>query len=136
MQANAEAYNDVAKDVNKSLESQGLEHELEDAEKIKKVATQMQKIEAKMNALLKSLKRDENDFDALTSLKKKDKLKCFFKMFMSSVGRKHGDKNPVLDAAEDKLGNMVICAPVVVKNSRLAQMIADFYVKKDGCAYI
>ena len=60
----------------------------------------------------------------------------FFKLFISSTGRKTKGKNPVLFADSDKLGNMAICAPVVVENSRLAQMITDFYVKKDKCAYI
>lgn len=31
---------------------------------------------------------------------------------------------------------MEICSQVKVKNSRLAQMITDFYTKKDNCKYI
>lgn len=74
---------------------------LENAEEIHKIALQMQKIEAKMNALLKSAGKDVNDFNALHEMTSKDKLKCFFKMFVSSTGRKTNGKNPLLTGVED-----------------------------------
>ena len=93
-------------------------------------------IEAKLNALLKSLGKNDSNVDEVLRFKSKDKAKCFFQMFLSSVGRKKkADKYNML-AQEDQLGNLVICAPVYVENSRLAQMITNFYVKKDNCCYI
>lgn len=110
---------------------------MEKSDDIKKIATKIQHIEVKLNALLKHLGKNENDFDALLNLEGTEKLMCIFKTFISSVGRKpKGGKNFTIGQLDDELGNMVICAPVEVENSRLAQMITDFYLKKDNCAYI
>lgn len=133
-------YSKIADQTNADMKDFLDEHpnisKLDNGEEITKLASELQKIETKFNALLTHLKYDVNDFSKLDAIKPVDKLKYFFKMFISSTGRKL--KNDISHALVDdtKLGNMMICAPVVVENTRLAQMITDFYVKKDGCAYI
>ena len=75
-----------------------------------------------MNALLKHLKKNENDFNALLSIEPKDKLKYFFKLFLSSVGRKakNASSNPLLSQDAGKLGNMMLCPETIVENTHLA----------------
>ena len=140
MQANVAAYKDIADEINDTLEpdENGELRGLDDGKSVIRVAQRMQQIEVKMNALLKHLKKNENDFNALLSIEPKDKLKYFFKLFLSSVGRKakNASSNPLLSQDAGKLGNMMLCPETIVENTHLAQMITDFYVKKDGCAYI
>lgn len=90
-------------------------------------------IEAKFNALLN---KKGYSLNKIMQLENKDKTKCFFQMFISSVERrsKFDEYNALLK--EDKLGNMQICSEIPLKNDKLAKMITEFYVKKDHCAYI
>ena len=133
MQAGTAAFKAVADEVNADAED-GMR--INDGHDVNKVAHSIRRIELKLNALLKHLGCKPGDYAALKNIDPIDKLKYFFQLFVSSTGRKSGGKNIDLPDDSDKFGNMVICKPVIVENSRLAQMITDFYVKKDGCAYI
>ena len=128
------AYKDFAAEVNGTAESPF--DKIDDGNELNKIAHALRKIEIKLNALLKSIGKKPGDYAALEGISNSKKLKYFFKLFLSSVGRKANGKNPDLFVDSDKMGNLVICKPVVLENSRLAQMITDFYVKKDKCAYI
>lgn len=135
MQAGTAAFKDVADECNAEIDD---EHDvpLDTGEDVHRVANNIRRIELKLNALLDYFGYEAGDYAAFSKLDPKKKLMYFFKLFISSSGRKKNGKNPVLAGDSDQMGNMVICTPVVMKNSRLAQMITDFYVKKDGCAYI
>jgi len=99
------------------------------------IIQQIKKIETKLTTLLKNVGKDPNDFSGLNDIPKKEQLKYFFQMFLSSTGRKKNGKSMLLrDFDED--GNMQICPEYEQDNSKLGQMITDFYVKKDNCAYV
>lgn len=139
--ANMTAYKKLADELNQTMVSADdfdpyEFSKLDNGAEIQYIAMQLQKIEVKLATLMGHLGLDANDFSGLDKLKDEAKLKYFFKMFLSSTGRKNKEGNRLLTATSDKLGNMMICAPIDVENSRLAQMITDFYVKKDHCAYI
>ena len=72
----------------------------------------------------------------MLSLEDKYKTKYFFKLFISSVGRKRVGQDFNDLSEEDELGNMQLCSSIVLKTRELAEMITAFYVKKDNCAYI
>lgn len=78
----------------------------------------------------------EGDVSQVTKLSDKEKTKYFFKMFISSVGKKSQSSEYNGLSAEDELGNMQICSRIVINTDELAKLITAFYVKKDRCAYI
>ena len=84
------------------------------------VAQRIQQVEVKLNSVLKDLGKDVGDFNALMDISEKDKLKYFFKLFVSSVGRKTKGNSPLLDNSSEKPGNFDICPDVIVENTRLA----------------
>lgn len=96
----------------------------------------IEKIEIKLNVLLKTLGYDSNQVNKVKSLPNSDKTKYFFKMFISSVGRKRGDAVANSLAKVDELGNLEICSLSNFKSAELATLITNFYVKKDNCQYI
>ena len=93
-------------------------------------------IERKLNALLQALGKSDSQISDLLSLEDKYKTKYFFKLFISSVGRKRAGQDFNDLSEEDELGNMQLCSSIVLKTKELAEMITAFYVKKDHCAYI
>lgn len=93
-------------------------------------------IEKKLNALLQALGKSDAQISDLLELEDKHKTKYFFKLFISSVGRKRAGQDFNDLSEEDELGNMQLCSSVVMKTRELAEMITAFYVKKDHCAYI
>ena len=97
---------------------------------------QIKVIELKLSALLKDQGIEPTKFNSLNQLKDLNKLMYFFKMFLSSVGRKSKGKYAVIDSQKDEFGNMCICPATEIESQQLAQMITDYYVKKDSCAYI
>ena len=96
----------------------------------------IEKIEIKLNVLLQTLGYDSNQINKVKSLSNSDKTKYFFKMFISSVGRKRGDAVANSLAKVDELGNLEICSLSKFKSVELAKLITNFYVKKDNCQYI
>jgi len=52
----------------------------------------------------------------------------FFKMFISSTGRKNKDKIAIVDSQYDEFGNMQLFPEVEIEDDTLAQMITDFYI--------
>lgn len=103
----------------------------------KQIANQIQRIEIKLNALLKLLGYSSENISAVKKLQPDEKTKYFFKLFISSVGRKskNSNFNEVL-TDKDMFGNMQICSDSLVETDELANMITSYYVKKDNCAYI
>lgn len=71
----------------------------------------------------------------MKNLAAKDKTRAFYKMFLSTSGRKSKDGTYDL-MAEDQLGNMVVCPVFQMTDGEMAKLITNFYVKKDRCAYI
>jgi hypothetical protein len=96
----------------------------------------IEKIEIKLNVLLQTLGYDSNQINKVKSLSNSDKTKYFFKMFISSVGRKQRDAIANSLAKVDELGNLEICSLSNFKSAELATLITNFYVKKDNCQYI
>lgn len=96
----------------------------------------IEKIEIKLNVLLQTLGYDSNQINKVKSLPNSDKAKYFFKMFISSVGRKQRDAIANSLTKVDELGNMEICNLSNFKSAELAKLITNFYVKKDNCQYI
>lgn len=93
-------------------------------------------IERKLNALIKSQGMELDSFSNLKQLKNINKMMYFFKLFLSSTGRKTKNGVALLNAEHDELGNMKLCPTVTIESDKLAKMIVDYYVKKDNCAYI
>lgn len=107
-----------------------------DKKKFQLLVTEIKKIEVKLTILLNDLERDPNDFNGLNDIPKKEQLKYFFKLFISSTGRKLKGKNALVLPDADEAGNMQLLPNIELENSRLGQMITDFYVLKDSCAYV
>jgi len=101
----------------------------------------IKKIEAKIDVILKAQGKTMADANSLLSVPNAEKLTTFFTMFLSATKRKkHGaDYNEVLTntiADYGEKGIMRLCSEVTLETDTLAQMITDFYVEHDRCAYI
>jgi len=102
------------------------------------LTTNIKRIEIKFKRILESLKKGSDDFRALLSLSNSDKLKYFFKLFISTAGNKTKNTklNPLILQDSDKFGNFQLCSDIEVSNTRLGEMITSFYLNKDKCPYI
>lgn len=111
-----------------------------DEQKMMALSDELKTIEVKFTRILQSAGLDEKNACQLYNLDDIDKLRYFFSAFVSSVGKKArgAQASPLLgnDLEKDSLGNMQVCPEVLVENSRLGQMITDFYQKKDKCIYV
>ena len=108
----------------------------------------LQSIEVKFEAILAALKKPSRSFASLFQLKQVEKLKYFFKAFISGTKdqRKKTDTNPsgygmspeAVDGVPevDELGVMQICDKLELESTEIPKKIARFYVLKDKCAYI
>lgn len=103
----------------------------------------IKQIEVKFKALLKSLKKDTNNFNYLKILisdteKQTPKLQYFFKMFLSSTGRKIRNQqlHTLINQDTEELGIMQLIPTIFIQDKTLNQKITEYYVNKDNCAYI
>lgn len=102
--------------------------------KMFKIADELKTIETKLYRIMNKI--GVKDPKKLLELGNSTKLQYFFAAFISTVGRKTKNGKSLLNLRKDELGNLEICPPIIVKNSRLAQMICDYYLYKDHCIYI
>lgn len=116
--------------------AEGQQIKVHDQSKFNILLSAIEKIEIKLNVLLQTLGYDSNQINKVKSLPNSDKAKYFFKMFISSVGRKQRDAIANSLTKVDELGNMEICNLSNFKSAELAKLITNFYVKKDNCQYI
>lgn len=104
--------------------------------RFKTLTQSIKKIEAKFTALLASEGIKPEQFDSIDKLADKNKLMCFFKMFISTTGKKRKGQQLFVGDQDVELGVMQLCPTVQLDTPVLAQMITDYYVTKDNCAYI
>lgn len=104
--------------------------------KFKSLTNAIKKIEIKFTTLLQSEGLTPEQFDDIDKLNDVNKLMCFFKMFISSTGRRYKGQALFITDQTAELGVMQICPAVQIDTPKLAQMITDYYLFKDKCAYI
>lgn len=100
------------------------------------IISQLKKIEVKLTVLLEKLGKDPSNFNDFNFLNDKEKLMYFFKMFVSSAGRRSKGSDTNSKVELDELGNMQICSSITLQSEALAQAITDYYVHHGNCAYI
>lgn len=105
-------------------------------EEFNRLVNEIKLIEVKISALLKDQGLNPTDFNSIDQIKNINKMMYFFKLFLSSTGRKTKNGIALLNAEHDEFGNMMLCPEIQIESDVLAKMITDFYVKKDHCAYI
>ena len=108
----------------------------EDYNKVNSLVKKAKQIEIKLNVLLRHLGLKENSFHKLGQLKDINKVMYFYKLFVSTVGRKRAGKQELVDMQSDEFGNMQLVPEIELDDSKLPLMITNFYVEKDNCAYI
>lgn len=91
----------------------------EDHAKFKDLAKQAKGIEIKLNVLLKHLGIKEGSFQKLNQLKDLNKAMYFYKLFVSTVGRKRVGKQELLDMQSDEFGNMCLVPDIELDDSKL-----------------
>jgi len=77
----------------------------------------IKKIEVKFMILLEEQNLNPNNFNKVHQIKGINKIVYFFKMFMSSTGKKSKGKIALLDNDVDKFGNMQLFPEVNIESN-------------------
>lgn len=113
------------------------EGKVSDRKAFGKYAEQIEIIETKFVFMLETLRHKGRavDFNSIPDMTNEEKLKYFFKMFISSTGRKTKDNALQQLRRHDEFGNMQICKQVKT-SCGLTKLIEHYYLDLHRCIYM